>query len=111
MARPERIVEDYLIVRVAVNGGQSEKFTSPNRRFVPDQIVMWPGYRQVVHDPPFFTTRAAGPEVHFVECKAPGEKCTPGQLRDHARRRALGFRVEVLDTKDAVDAYIRSIWG
>ena len=86
----ERDVEAYLVKRVEAFGGTCEKFTSPARRSVPDRLVCWPE-----------------PSVCFVECKAPGEKPTPMQARDHERRRKMGFRVYVVDTKEAVDEFIQ----
>jgi hypothetical protein len=82
----EKDVEAHLVRRVAALGGLALKFTSPARRNVPDRIVLQPGG-----------------VLTFVELKAPGKKPTAGQLREHERLRALGFRVLVLDTKDAVD--------
>lgn len=97
----ETDVEDYLVKRVAACGGVAEKFSSPNRRNVPDRIVSWPPrLHQTMHG----ILRLA--ECVFVECKAPGEKPRTGQQRDHARRRAMGFRVYVVDTFDAVDQFI-----
>lgn len=86
----ESAIEAYLVHEVAKRGGIAEKFTSPGRRHVPDRLVQWPGG-----------------VVHFIETKAPGRKTSRGQARDHARRRAMGFRVCVLDTKDRVDQYLR----
>jgi hypothetical protein len=45
----------------------------------------------------------------FVELKAPGKKPTPAQQRDHERRRAMGFRVEVLDSIEAVDEFVEGL--
>jgi DNA anti-recombination protein RmuC len=84
----ERDVEAALVARVKKLGGLCEKFTSPSARSVPDRIVTLPGGRVV-----------------FVEVKAPGKKPNALQERDHARRRALGVRVLVIDTKDAANAF------
>ncbi len=84
----EKTIEQALYRRVVVLGGLCEKFTSPNRRSVPDRIVTLPGGRVV-----------------FVECKAPGKKPTVKQSADHARRRALGCDVRVIDSLDAVKAF------
>jgi len=85
----ESAVEKYLVLRVSENGGRAEKFTSPNRAHVPDRLVLWPGGR-----------------AEFVELKALGKIPTVMQARDHARRRAMGFSVFVLDSIGAVDVYI-----
>lgn len=84
----ERDVENALVKRVKALGGMCEKFTSPTARSVPDRIVTMPGGK-----------------IIFVEVKAPGKKPTELQQRDHARRRALGCDVRVIDNKDDADAF------
>lgn len=84
----ERKIEQALVYRVKELGGTCEKFVSPGRRSVPDRLVTLPGGK-----------------VIFVELKAPGNKPTEAQLRDHARRRALGCDVRVIDNMDDVDAF------
>lgn len=83
----ERDVEAALVVLVESLGGKCEKFTSPGRRSVPDRICSFPGG-----------------VILFVECKAPGAKPTKLQARDHAKRRALGFVVLVVDSLESVAA-------
>ena len=98
----EADIEEYLVKRVKERGGSAEKFTSPNRANVPDRLVLWPRTLRV----------AEGVEIEeharamFVECKAPGRVPTAGQQRDHERRRAMGFVVEVIDTLEGVDQFI-----
>ncbi len=84
----EKHIEAALIKRVKALGGMAEKFTSPNRRAVPDRIVTLPGGR-----------------IIFVEVKSCGKKPTENQLRDHDRRRALGCDVRVIDSLGGVDAF------
>ncbi|BEO04319.1 VRR-NUC domain-containing protein [Serratia marcescens] len=78
----ESPIERHQVAQVKAAGGTAYKFTSPGRRSVPDRLVLLPGGRAV-----------------FVECKAPGEKPRPDQLREHNRLRALGFEVVVVDSK------------
>lgn len=85
----ESDIETRLVERVAECGCVAEKFSSPNKRNVPDRII-WFGWG----------------EACFVECKAPGKKPTPGQLRDHARRRAAGYRVYVVDSFMGVEQFL-----
>lgn len=92
MAGQEAIIEKYLIREVRKLGGIAEKFVSPNKRGVPDRICTFP-FGLVV----------------FVELKAEGQKPTPLQREDHSRRRAMGFEVEVLDSKVGVDDFIKSV--
>ncbi len=76
----ERDIEDAVCKYARKYLFLAEKFTSPNRRSVPDRMFSGP----------------AG--LHFfIEFKAPGKTPTPKQARDHARRAALGHRVYVCD--------------
>ena len=91
MTRPllERDIEAYLVKRVREAGGTAYKFTSPQRRSVPDRIVLMPGGR-----------------ITFVELKRPGAKPTDAQAREHDRLRVLGFEVWVIDCKLMVDGLV-----
>ena len=84
----ERDIERALVRRVTALGGMAEKFVSTGRRAVPDRIITMPSG-----------------VIVFVELKAPGEKPTPAQQRDHARRRALGCDVRVIDTMENARAF------
>ena len=84
----ERQIEIALVYRVKGLGGTCEKFVSPGRRSVPDRLVTLPGGR-----------------IIFVELKAPGNKPTEAQRRDHDRRRELGCDVRVIDNMGDIDAF------
>lgn len=88
----EKKVEKYLVVRVESLGGFCVKFPPLFFAGFPDRIVLLPGGRIV-----------------FVELKDEGKKPTPLQVRVHARLRALGFRVEVLDSKESIDEFILTL--
>ncbi len=88
----ESTVEKRLKRGIEALEGLCEKFTSPGRRSVPDRLVSLPGGRIV-----------------FVELKAPKKGPTPLQAKDHARRRALGFDVRVIDTVEKVDEFLKEI--
>lgn len=84
----EKHIEAAFVARVKALGGMAEKFTSPARRSVPDRLVTLPGGRIV-----------------FAEIKNVGKKPTLAQQADHARRRALGCEVVVIDTMEAANAF------
>lgn len=86
---PEAKIEDYLRNKVKKIGGLCEKFTSPQKRSVPDRICT---FDQGI--------------VCFVELKAEGKVPTPAQYADHESRQALGHTVYVLDSKFMVDAFV-----
>lgn len=84
----EKKIEAYLVQRIKALGGIAYKFTSPQRRSVPDRLVLLPSGR-----------------VCFVELKATGCKPTELQEREHTRLRTLGFVVLVIDSKELVDEW------
>lgn len=93
----ETTVEEYLDRRVKETGGFTRKVVWPGRRGAPDRLVGWPR-----------TAVRSGDAVHgLVEMKKPkGPGAEDHQLREHDRLRAIGFRVDVIHTKEAVDAYV-----
>ena len=91
----EEEVEAYLRDKVrAVLHGKAYKWVSPGNNGVPDRMVCLPGGRVV-----------------FAELKAPGKQPRPEQAAKHRELRALGFLVEVLDSKAGVDAFIEDLRG
>jgi hypothetical protein len=84
----ERDIEKALVRKVRSLGGICEKFTSPAKRSVPDRLVSLPGGK-----------------IIFVELKAPGKVPTENQLRDHEKRRALGFKVMVVSCMEDVEMF------
>lgn len=85
----ESVIEKALVDRVKEFGGIAPKFKSPQRNAVPDRIVLLPGG-----------------VCRFVECKAPGEKPTEAQAREHERLRQMGFVVTVVDSLEAARHYV-----
>lgn len=81
----ERDIEAYLVKRCKEIGALVDKFTSPQRRSVPDRLITFSG------------------RVLFVELKATGKKPTEAQVRDHERRRAAGAEVVWLDSKESAE--------
>lgn len=89
----EADIEKYLAERVKNAGGEVRKAEWVGRRHCPDRRVMHP--KMCV----------------WVECKRPGAKPRPGQLREHERMRALGENVAVVSTFDEVDALVARVAG
>jgi hypothetical protein len=86
----EKPIEARLKSRIAdVLHGTAYKFTSPQRRSVPDRLCLLPGG-----------------VVFFVECKATGKKPTPAQLGEHRRLRGLDFLVFIVDSYEDVDLIV-----
>lgn len=91
----EKAVEKYLRQKVLDVGGQCYKWTSPNRRGVPDRIVIFPP----------FISKGQG-AVWFIEVKKPNEEPTSAQKREMIRLAKLGQLVGVIDSKNGVDQFI-----
>jgi len=88
----EKQIEAALIKKVKSLNGICEKFCSAQKRSVPDRLIILNNNR-----------------IIFVECKRPGGKPTENQLRDHAKRRALGCDVRVIDSMEQVEAFPKEI--
>ncbi len=73
-------------------GAECRKFVSPGWRGVPDRLLLLPGGKCV-----------------FVEFKAPGKRPTALQAKRHDELRSLGFRVEVIDSKEGADALLEEV--
>jgi len=97
----ESQVEAYLVERVEATGGFIRKLVYVGRRSCPDRLVGWPRNPE---------RKYTQPARHvLVETKRPKGKARADQEREHERLRAIGFRVEVLDTIEKVDAFIESM--
>lgn len=79
----EKDVEQTLVKETKKKGGMALKLTSPSSSGLPDRLLLLPKGRVV-----------------FVELKAPGKKTRKLQDVVIAKLRELGFRVEVVDTKE-----------
>lgn len=89
----EKEVEQYFCKAVKTQlCGWPLKFISPGQNGMPDRIVLLPGGK-----------------IYFVELKAPGKKARKLQCRVHQQLQALGFPVQLIDTREAVDAFVREV--
>lgn len=84
----ERDVRKHLKARLETLGGTIRKIGWINRRSAPDELILIPRLG-----------------VHFIaELKRPGAQPTPAQWREIQILRDSGLRVEVLSTREQVDA-------
>ena len=85
----EKVLEKYLVSEVKSLGGWAVKLLSGLVTGLPDRLCLLPGG-----------------VVAFVEVKTTGKKATPRQLIVHKQLMQLGFRVEVLDSKEGINNFI-----
>lgn len=83
----ESQLEQKLVTHIKNLGGIAYKFTSPNRRAVPDRLCIMPCGR-----------------VFFVEVKAPTKQPTPLQQHEHKILRELGHIVVIVDNEESIHA-------
>lgn len=99
----ESDIEKYLVKRVKALGGLVRKVKFIGVNGAPDRIVMLPPPRPSVEDAMIYNDLS---RAIWVELKATGKKPEPHQLREHERMRAMGQRVEVIDSIEGVDAFL-----
>ena len=85
----EKALEAELRERCKALGWMCIKLTSQYQRGLPDRLILMPGGR-----------------VCFAEIKTTGKKPMALQRVTHERLRALGYRVEVVDTTESLDNLI-----
>jgi hypothetical protein len=88
----EKDIEAYLVREVAKLGGTAYKFSSPQRRAVPDRLCVLP----------------KGVSI-FIECKRPGMKLTPAQNREMERLIILGHQATWVDSFEEVDSVLKLV--
>ena len=85
--------ETYKLVElVKINGGMCIKLLCDQLIGLPDRMCLFPGHKIV-----------------FVELKTTGRKPKRIQAYMHNKLRALGFRVEVIDTVESVINFVDDI--
>lgn len=88
----EKVVEHKLVELVKINGGMCIKLLCDQLIGLPDRMCLFPGHKIV-----------------FVELKTTGRKPKRIQVYMHNKLRALGFRVEVIDTVESVINFVDDI--
>lgn len=92
MVDNEKVVERRLVELVKINGGMCIKLLCDQLIGLPDRMCLFPGHKIV-----------------FVELKTTGRKPKRIQAYMHNKLRALGFRVEVIDTVESVINFVDDI--
>lgn len=85
----EKAVERRLVELIKLNGGICIKLLCDQLIGLPDRMCLLPGHK-----------------IAFVELKTTGQKPRKIQIAMHKKLRALGFRVEVIDTVEDVEAFV-----
>lgn len=85
----ESLVEDYLVRRVDLAGGETRKVKWIGRKSAPDRRVMLPTI------------------CCWVELKSPKGKLRDDQLREHKRMQKYGELVFVIRSINDVDEFMR----
>lgn len=88
----EKVIERKLVELVKLNGGMCIKLLCDQLIGLPDRMCLFPGHKIV-----------------FVELKTTGRKPKRIQAYMHNKLRALGFRVEVIDTVESVINFVNDI--
>lgn len=95
----ESKIEAYFVQQVEAKGALQRKLQYVGRRGASDRMVVW----SVLSENTLYHEGL----VDFVELKAPGKKPDGHQEREHQRLRTLGCNVFVIDSYEAVDAYVK----
>jgi len=98
----ESDIERHLVKRVKELGGEVRKVQWIERRGAPDRLVMLPARVIDTRLKIFHEARTI-----WVELKAPGVPAKSHQLREHARMRAKGQVVVVVDSIEGVEELLR----
>ena len=88
----EKLVERRLVELVKINNGMCIKLLCDQLMGLPDRLCLFPGHKIV-----------------FVELKTTGRKPRRIQAYMHKKLRALGFRVEVIDSVEDVINFVEDI--
>lgn len=88
----EKLIERKLVELVKKNNGMCIKLLCDQLIGLPDRLCLFPGHK-----------------IAFVETKTTGQKPRRIQTYMHKKLRALGFRVDVIDSIDGVINFIEEM--
>ena len=89
----ERDVKAYFLKQAAARGALARKVRWEGRNGAPDWVLM--------QSRPWLSAYSA---TIWVELKASDGELSPGQIEEHKLMRSHGQHVEVVDSKESVDA-------
>lgn len=92
---PEGAVQAHLKILVKQTGGEYRKLRWIGRTGANDCFCFWPGKDTFA----------------LIEVKRPGKDATPQQAREHARLRAAGLQVFVVDSKLSAELVVSLLVG
>lgn len=92
MVESEKVIERKLVETVKANGGMCIKLLCDQLTGLPDRLCLFPNHKMV-----------------FVETKTTGRKPRRIQVYIHKKLRALGFRVEIIDSIEGVKKLLEAI--
>lgn len=95
-----------LKARVEAYGGEIRAVAWLGRKHAPDVLCLFPGNSLYVRQRQAPADYFVHGQTVWVETKAPGEKPSAGQLREHERLRAAGCVVLVVSTEAQLDAWL-----
>lgn len=90
MKESEKVLEAKLREKVKARGGWCLKLLSKHINGLPDRLCLFPGGL-----------------VAFAEIKTTGQKPRPIQLEVHRILREMGFRVEVIDSTESLENFLK----
>lgn len=89
----ENSIEQHFVAAVRASGGETRKVKWLGHDGAPDRLAGWPDLGRHA----------------LVELKRPKGIAEIHQRREHDKLRAMGFRVDILDTKEAVDQWVKEM--
>lgn len=116
----ESQIEKRLVQRVKDTGGECRKVRWIGRPGATDRVIMRDGDKEAVdflkrlgvshlsdEDVARVARIVVGQYILWPELKAPGKKPEPHQVREHARMRKMGQRVEVVDSYERIEEILK----
>lgn len=103
----ESVVEDHFIARAKAGGHGTRKLKWIGRNSAPDRVLMVKA-RTLTNSLECAWCRPKGRTI-WVELKRPKKDAEEAQAREHERMRAFGQEVVVLNTIEAVDAFMEGL--